>query len=229
MSLYLWVILGTISGPFFLSFDKKVHFYTHWKSIFTGIALIGTFFIIWDAYFTSQDIWGFTPRYLMGISMFGLPLEECLFFLVVPYACLFIHEVLKAYFPNVNTDLLGKVFAFTFALSGLLFSAIYINKWYTLTACSLASLLVIGFAFRAKVKWFGSFAFTYMVALIPFLVVNGILTGFFTPEPVVWYSEDHIIGWRIGSIPFEDLYYNLCMLLPIVGIHEWMNKKKQLK
>ena len=31
MSAYLWIILGTITGPFFLSFDKKVHFYTHWQ------------------------------------------------------------------------------------------------------------------------------------------------------------------------------------------------------
>jgi lycopene cyclase domain-containing protein len=50
--------------------------------------------------------------------------------------------------------------------------------------------------------------------------VNGVLTGFFTDEPVVWYSEDHITGIRIGTIPLEDLYYNLSMLLPIVLIHE---------
>jgi lycopene cyclase domain-containing protein len=192
-----------------------------------SILIVGSFFILWDSYFTSKEIWGFNSRYLLGITIFGLPLEECLFFIVVPYACLFIHEVLKAYFPNVNTHLLGKIFAFSFALSGLLLSVTYINNWYTLTACSLSSLLVIGLAFRAKVKWFGSFAFTYMVALIPFLIVNGLLTGFFTDEPVVWYNEDHIIGWRIGSIPFEDLYYNLAMLLPIVAIHEkWIQKKR---
>ena len=43
MSAYLWIILGTITGPFFLSFDKKVHFYAYWKSVFLGIAIVGTF------------------------------------------------------------------------------------------------------------------------------------------------------------------------------------------
>jgi hypothetical protein len=40
MSLYLWVILSAFVGPLVLSFDKKVHFYTYWKSIFLGIIML---------------------------------------------------------------------------------------------------------------------------------------------------------------------------------------------
>lgn len=227
MSAYLWIILGTISGPFFLSFDKKVHFYKHWKSVFLGIAIVGTFFLIWDEYFTLKGVWGFTPEYLTGIYIGHLPLEECLFFLVVPYACVFIHEVLKAYFPNLRKEYLGRIFGFTFALSGLILAYVFMRNWYTLTACSLSSLLVIWFGFIKKVQWFNDFSFTYLVALIPFLIVNGILTGAVTDQPIVWYNEDHIIGLRIITIPFEDLYYNLCMLLPVIAIHEvWSQKKR---
>lgn len=227
MSLYAWVIAVSFIGPFILSFDKKVNFKQHWKTLFVGIAITATVFLIWDEYFTEKGIWGFTPSYLYGLYLGKLPIEECLFFVIVPYACVFIHEVLLAYFPTVKTDYLGKIFAFLMACSGLVLAFTHMENYYTLTACSISAILIIGFQFQGKVKWFGSFAFTYLVALIPFLIVNGILTGFFTPEPIVWYNEEHIIGIRIGTIPFEDLYYNLAMLLPIIGIHEWLKGKKK--
>ena len=229
MSLYFWILLGTIIFPFLLSFDKKVRFYTHWKSVFPAILLVGLFFLLWDNYFAAHEVWGFNPYYVQGIYLFRLPLEEILFFLVVPYACVFVYEVIKAYFPDLKLDLLGRAFAFAMVLSGMLLTIFYIRNWYTLTACSLSSLLSIGIHFRAKAKWFNYFALTFLVCLVPFLLVNGALTGFFTNEPVVWYSETHIMGIRIGTIPLEDIYYNLCMLLPIIGIHEVLKKQKPEK
>jgi lycopene cyclase domain-containing protein len=220
MSLYFWIILGTICFPFLLSFDKKIHFHTHWRTVFPAILVVGLFFLVWDNYFTDHEIWGFNPKYVQGIYLFRLPMEEILFFLVVPYACLFVYEVIKGYFPDLKLALLGRAFAFAMVLSGLLLTIFYLRNWYTLTACSLSTLLIIGIHFRARAPWFNSFALAFLFCLVPFLIVNGVLTGFFTDEPVVWYSEDHITGIRIGTIPLEDLYYNLSMLLPIVLIHE---------
>ncbi len=229
MSLYFWVLLGTIIGPLAMSFDKKVHFYTHWKSIAVSTIAVSIFFIAWDQYFAWKQVWGFNPEYVQGVYIGLLPIEECLFFFIVPYSCVFIHEVLKAYFPKVKTDLFGKLFAFTMVFSGMLLASLHMNKWYTLTACSFSAILIIGFYFQYKVKWFGRFALTYCVALIPFLIVNGILTGFFTQDPVVLYNEMHITGTRIGTIPLEDLYYNCAMLLPIIAIHEYLLDRKQKK
>ena len=229
MSFYFWIILGTIIFPFLLSFDKKIHFYRHWKSVFPAILLVGLFFLLWDNYFTIHQIWGFNPKYLQGIYLFRLPIEEVLFFLVVPYACVFVYEVIRGYFPHLKLDLLGRAFAFAMVLSGLVLTIFYARNWYTLTACSLSCLLIIGVHFRLKAAWFNYFALAFLVCLIPFLIVNGALTGFFTGEPVVWYSENHIVGIRIGTIPLEDIYYNLSMLLPIIFIHEVLkehNKKK---
>ena len=64
MSLYLWVILGTVTGPFFLSFDKKVHFYTYWKALFPAILIVALAFISWDQLFTQAGIWGFNGTYI---------------------------------------------------------------------------------------------------------------------------------------------------------------------
>jgi lycopene cyclase domain-containing protein len=72
----------------------------------------------------------------------------------------------------------------------------------------------------------GYFWLAYFIHLLPFLVVNGILTGATTPEPVVWYNNDENLGVRILTIPIEDTVYALtCLLLPIT-IMEWMLERR---
>ena len=72
----------------------------------------------------------------------------------------------------------------------------------------------------------GYFWFAYLVHLIPFLVVNGVLTGAVTPEPVVFYNANEIIGLRIVTIPIEDTIYALtCILIPITVMEYLLDKK----
>jgi lycopene cyclase domain-containing protein len=85
-------------------------------------------------------------------------------------------------------------------------------------------MLTIGIYFIQKASWYGQFALTYIVVLVPFVIVNGILTGAITPEPIVWYSDAHIMGPRIYTIPVEDLFYNYAMLLPMTAIYERLKK-----
>jgi lycopene cyclase domain-containing protein len=226
MSLYAWVILGTIAGPFALSFDKKVHFYTHFRALVPAILLVAAVFLVWDEYFTVEKIWGFTDRYILGAKLGHLPYEEVSFFLVVPFACVFVHEVLKAYFPKIKPVKFAHYFAFGFTLAGFLFGLTHMEKWYTASACIISALLTIGIYFVNRPSWYAQFVFTFIVALIPFLIVNGILTGAVTDEPIVWYSADHIMGPRIITIPVEDIFYNYCMLLPIVGLFEFFSKRR---
>ena len=220
MSVYGWVILGSITGPFLLSFDRKVAFYKYWKALFLAIVPVAIVFLIWDEYFTINKIWGFTPRYLAGYYLGHLPVEEVSFFLIVPYACFFIYEVLQSYFPNFETQRLGQILGFAITSSGLVFGTLYMENWYTASASLCAAILTIGLFFVKRVAWYGRFAFSYLVVLVPFLIVNGILTGAVTDEPVVWYSADHIMGPRIYTIPVEDLFYNYAMLLPMSALYE---------
>jgi lycopene cyclase domain-containing protein len=72
----------------------------------------------------------------------------------------------------------------------------------------------------------GYFWLAYLVHLIPFCVVNGVLTGAATPQPVVWYNPEEILGPRLYTIPVEDTIYALtCLLLPIT-IMEGLLKKR---
>lgn len=233
MSAYGWVILCSFIGPFLLSFDQKVAFYRSWRFLFPSIIIVGIGFILWDELFTQLGVWGFTPDYLAGIYIGHLPIEEVLFFLVVPYNFIFIYLVFQAYFPERNTRVIGSVFKWLIGLSSPLIAIIYLVKpgigatlgyfqYYTISATLIAFLFTL-LTFRKS--WYGDFAVSFIVCLIPFFIVNGILTGSITKYPIVWYSEEHMIGWRIGTIPFEDLFYNYDLLLPLTWLFQYFRRK----
>jgi|SRR6218665_1034338 len=224
MTYYGIILLVSFAGPFFLSFDKKVAFYKNWKCVFLSTLIVVVPFLIWDAWFTKLHVWGFNQNYSSAIKLVGLPLEEISFFFVVPYCCLFIHEVIKAYFPEQSFKGLSTVFLGFLMAFGIVLIFLGRKNYYTLTACIDGVLLLV----LLFVKWrelLGSIGISYLVCLVPFVIVNGLLTGMATDEPVVWYSENHIVGWRLITIPVEDLFYNLCLFLPITLLYERLKNR----
>lgn len=224
MSLYAWVIILSFAGPFALSFDKKVAFYKEWRFVFLAALIVAVPFLIWDELFTQWKVWGFNPTYLLKIYLGQLPLEEVLFFVVIPYNFIFILKVIQAYFPNRNQKRFAPLFAFAFMISAIVWMLLHSDNYYTFLATFLTAVLTI---FLRNKIWYQDFMWAYLLCLIPFFIVNGVLTGAVTPEPIVWYSEQHIIGWRMISIPFEDLYYNYALLLPVTWMYFSLKNRKE--
>ena len=100
--LYLLLNLGSLSIPFLFSFHPKLKFYKYWKPLTIGIITSMLIFIPWDIIFTAKGIWGFNDDYFLGTKLFHLPIEEWLFFICIPYACVFTHFALLHYFPNMK-------------------------------------------------------------------------------------------------------------------------------
>jgi len=214
---YLFLHFFTLIPILLLSFDKKVAYFKTWKRLWLPILVVGIFFILWDIFFTIKGVWGFNSRYLTGLNMWILPIEEAMFFVTVPFACAFIHECLKQYFPG---NFLGKREPMvTKILIVVFFVAAFISfeKAYTFATFFLTGLLLV-----INRWWFGSefrdrFYFTYLVSLIPFLLVNGALTGSFTEEPIVLYNGDEFLGLRIFTIPIEDSIYGFLLLMLVLS------------
>lgn len=225
MYTYLLINVLTISFPLIRSFEKKIYFFQNWKYIFPAIALTGTFFIIWDHFFTIWNIWGFNAEYILGTFLLSLPLEEWLFFLTVPFACFFIYEVLNYFFPGDPLKGYSNTFCLITVIGFVLIAVFNSDKLYTFVVSSLAAVFLIIHWLIYRNKYLGRFYFTYLVHLMPFLLVNGILTYL----PVVEYNNDENLNIRILSIPIEDAVYSFLLLLMNITFYEFLKEKFKQK
>jgi lycopene cyclase domain-containing protein len=66
------------------------------------------------------------------------------------------------------------------------------------------------------------FLVSYAVILIPFLTVNGLLTSI----PVVLYNHQENLDVRIYTIPVEDTFYGMLLILMNVTIYERLRRGK---
>jgi len=229
MSLYACLMLISFAGPFLLSFDKKVAFYKLWLPLFAGIFFNAVLFILWDAWFTRQGIWSFNNDYVWLFRLYDLPIEEWSFFFVVPYASVFIYSSIKTYIKVDFIKPFQKFIQYFFILVCLFAIIFYSDKTYTLVNSIIALILLLIHTYYLNKPYMSYFWVAYFIHLIPFFIVNGILTGMATPNPVVIYNSHDIIGLRIVTIPVEDSIYALtCLLIPISimeAILEYKSKK----
>lgn len=225
MPLYLYLNIFTILFPLLLSFDRKVAFYKKWPFLWPAIGANAALFIVWDVLFTKAGIWGFNEEYLVGIYLFNLPLEEVLFFITVPYACVFIYEVLNAYIAKDLLQPYAKGITLALIPALLLLAVFNSGKLYTSITCTLLALMLGLHYFFFKTRKLGRFYLAYLVHLVPFLLVNGVLTYL----PVVWYNNSHNLGLRIVSIPVEDTMYSMLMLLLTISVYEALKQRYAVK
>lgn len=223
---YTLLDLATIAGPLFLSFDKKVAFFKKIRAISFSVAIVSTFYILWDIWFTQIGIWKFNPPYLVGKYIGNLPIEEFGFFIVVPYALLFIYECLRIYFPNYN--LLPKLGYYVTMLFLLIALFDYADKLYTFVTFGLlltTLILLRIFRYQTALKYSAHVFLTFIISLIPMGVVNGILTS----KPVLIYNNAENMSLRIGTIPLEDFFYNFLYIIWVICLYEWFQSRSTTK
>ena len=224
MYTYLMLNIFSIAIPFAFSFDKRTQYYRSWGPLFSAITLTGIFFIIWDVYFTAEGIWGFNDLYLTGINIINLPIEEWLFFVTIPYSCVFIYVSFEYYWGQERFSRLGRPVSAVLIIFLVIIFLLNAQKAYTSITFLLLAVFLI-FHFLLGTRYLGLFFISYAVILIPFFVVNGILTGSFIPEQVVWYNNEENLGIRLGTIPVEDLFYGMLLILMNVTIFELLRAR----
>jgi len=218
MSYYGYILLFSFLGPFCLSFDRKVAYYKRIPHLLLPLLFVSGLFIVWDQWFTSMKVWGFDNAYIAGYFLGKLPLEEVLFFVIVPYNCIFIYEVIGAYFRPTFSQRFNLVFLILFMALGILLWVKNPLGWYPLTAVVFALILSVFLLVRPP-EWLSQAFISYLVCLVPFLIVNGLLTGAASTRPVVWYNPLEFSNWRIITIPLEDLYYNFDLFIGFVAFY----------
>lgn len=221
---YLLINFFTVIICFIFSFHHKIKFNRYFGAFLSASLIIGAVFVIWDAWFTKIGVWWFNDRYLLGIRFAGLPLEELLFFICIPFACLFTYFCLDKFFKLDWKPLPEKIFVIISIVLALCIAFWFREKIYTFitflsTACSLFIL-----KFLLKVRWIGKVSFVYLLLMPGFLMVNGILTGTGLESPIVNYNPDEFMGIRMLTIPVEDTVYGYELILWNIFLFQWFKK-----
>lgn len=231
---YLIIDALIILFPLLLSFTWKFKYYRYFKSLAASILIVGTVYIFWDVLVTARGDWWFNEAFLSGVTIINLPIEEIMFFITVPFACLFIYENLVYFLPE-------KTVAFNkwtyYVIAGILIvgGLVFYHQDYTILAlCSAAAFFIIAASWYPQVLQSRNFWLYIAISFIPFIIFNYLLTSLV----VVHYNPDAIWGgdglWngRFLTIPFEDFFYNFSMLsfygmVYIYFKERWMGNKRK--
>lgn len=226
MSRYLLINSIIIFFPFLGSLILYKYTVKRLNRFFISFLSVGIPFIIWDIVATKRGDWIFNTSYVKSFRVFGLPLEEILFFVTVPYACLFLYEGIKFFVFDTKIKTPSKFFIVSIGLFFILLGCYFIFIPYTSTVFFVTGLtfLMLSLCFLFLLKTVHYYIYIILTSIL-FLVFNSILTGI----PIVSYSKDAILNIRLGTIPLEDFFYNFSMLTLFLGVYELSGRKGSIK
>lgn len=225
MYTYLIINIAIIIVPLLFSFEKQIRFYRYIPHVLFSILAVSPVFLIWDAIFTARGVWGFNPEYILGIYWFGLPMEEILFFITVPFSSIFIYEVVRVYLSSREIKFQKN----TLWQIPILFGWVALFLWkleYTLIVSLFGSLVFLLSHFLNKELIITThFWKSILVSFVPFFIVNYILTSL----PVVIYNDNENIGYRLFTIPLEDFVYSFAMISLWLFFYHYSRQKNNRK
>ncbi len=199
-----------------MSFEKQVRFAAKWRYAFPAIFITAVPFLIWDAIVTGRH-WWFNERYTLDFRFMGLPLEECLFFLTVPFAGLFVWEVIGFHFYDKPLAFMRPIGYALCLLPALGIVVIVAGKEYTGLMCIvLGASAILDHLLKTNLFLRRRLLTDLASVLILILVFNSYLTW----RPVVLYDEAYQLGMRIGTIPIEDFGYGISLILIATILYE---------
>lgn len=219
--------------PFLFSFQKRMPFYKSFKSLALGILCMMAVFIPWDIFFTINGIWGFNERYINGFHLVYLPVEEWLFFICIPFASVFTFESIRHFFPHQPLEKFAHAISIAYMLVALFLFFSFFGHWYTMSTTMFTFILLALHTFYLRTPYMGWFHLSWWILLVPFFASNGILTGiefyrypFINTTPgsvqdmMVWYNNNHNMGIRLWSVPLDDFFYGMSMILLTITVYD---------
>jgi lycopene cyclase domain-containing protein len=208
VSLYLALDFLVAAFPLALSFDRRVRYARRWPAAALSAVIVCVPFAAWDSLMSARGAWGFNPAYAGSVRVAFLPPAELLFFLVVPFACLFLYEVASEYWGG-GAPRARRAPWFAAAAACAALAAAAWPRLYTSSVLAAAALFLLLAALAAPALLAGrAFWLGLLLSFAPFLLANGVLTAL----PVVTYAPWAILGPRAYTIPLEDFLYSFTLL-----------------
>ena len=221
---YFSVLFFTVIICFIASFDKRIQFYKHFAPFLLAAIVVAIPFIAWDVWFTAHGVWWFNTDYTVGLKIQGLPIEEWLFFICIPFSCVFTYFCIDKFFRLEWTEGFNNIIVFILVIGGSLVALLHHEKIYTFVTATVLTLSLIFLHFFVRASWIGKATLVFALLLLGFFPVNGVLTGYGLDSPVVNYNEEEILGIRLITIPIEDMAYGYTQFMLVVYFFKLFQK-----
>jgi lycopene cyclase domain-containing protein len=100
-ALYVVILAACLIGTLPLEFVLRTRVYARWPRLLGALLPVVIVFGAWDIAAIHARWWHYDPRYLVGVTLPGrLPIEELLFFLVIPTCAVLTLEAVRARRPT---------------------------------------------------------------------------------------------------------------------------------
>lgn len=223
---YLLINFFTVIICFIFSFDKRIQFHKQFGAFLKAVLIVAIPFILWDIAFTEMGIWWFNPDYTIGFKIAGLPIEEWLFFICIPFSCVFTYFCLTKFFDLNWANGFNNIIAFVTCIVCLVVALLHFDKTYTLVTALATTAVLIYLHFIAKSNWIGQASLVYTILMLGFFPVNGILTGTGLESPIVNYNPEEFLNIRMWTIPVEDAVYGYTQFLLVIYFFKLFQKNE---
>jgi lycopene cyclase domain-containing protein len=94
---FITLAVCTLVPMLLLVFHPNLHLRQNLKSLFLAIFITCIPFWFWDISAVILNHWSFNPKYITGLYIYNLPIEEVLFFVLIPFSCMAIWAEIRAF------------------------------------------------------------------------------------------------------------------------------------
>jgi lycopene cyclase domain-containing protein len=92
---YLALLAGCLVVTAPLEVVLRVRVYARWRRLLIALVPQLVVFLAWEAYAIAHSHWGYDRAQVLPVRIGGMPLEELLFFLVVPVCAVLALEAVR--------------------------------------------------------------------------------------------------------------------------------------
>lgn len=225
---YLLILFFTVFICFIASFDKRLKFDNHFGAFIKSAVVVAIPFILWDVWFTAHGVWWFNFDYTIGLKIAGLPIEEWLFFICIPFSCVFTYFCIDKFFKLTWTEGFNNIIVFVSVIVCSLVALLHSDKAYTFVTAIATVFTLVYLHFFVRASWISQVSLVYFILMLGFFPVNGILTGTGLESPIVNYNPNEFLGIRLLTIPIEDAVYGYSQFLWVIYFFKIFQKKQSL-
>lgn len=207
--LYSAFNVGVAGGPLLALRLTGRSFAPLWGPLLRAYAAVSLPWVVLDAVAHGRGWWSYNADFILGPRLLGLPVEEILFFITVPFACMVVYLFVGQWCRD--RPMLSRQTA-RYILAGIGAAALLLGVFGLGHERTLADVGLLGVTLA--VLWSSAiivspaFWLWNGAVLVLFMLFNSILTA----APIVQYDAQFMTALRIGSIPIEDVLYNFSLL-----------------